>query len=237
MLEHPVNLIEVEFDDGEHFLSSYSLADGPDSGSGTIFVPLDQELPIGRSVIVHVRFGGLESEVMVRGYVAWRKGPSFWHRKRLKGAGVRLLAEERGKGDFLMRVASGALQDAVKRRHRRLPVDLPIAWHLKTTLAAGGRFQPGYLVDIGTHGAFVRGEGLPPVGSAVISKIDVHRQVTPFVIEGRVSWTRSFAAETGMGLRFRHPDAASIERLTDLLDDLERRYVRRIASVVTARSV
>src|SRR5205809_2730598 len=94
---------------------------------GGIFYPTRKKLAIGKLVTLKVRLGRRQPPLLLYGKVAWRR-PGRHLEKIRAGVGIELLATERAKSDYLLQLARSGEAVKSRRRHERVPVDLPVSW-------------------------------------------------------------------------------------------------------------
>ena len=142
-----MTILKAHFASGAPFLEHY-LDSLPNGG---IFFPTRKPLAIGEPVVVSIRLGKRRSPMLLRGHVVWRR-PGKHRTKTKAGIGIEFLSTEAQTRDYLVAVARGDSAEMVSRRHQRLPVELPVTWHISGAL----QDNVGVLRDIGRGGAFVR---------------------------------------------------------------------------------
>ncbi len=220
-----MTLIKTRYRSSEAFLLAYQ----SQFLHGGWFISTRLAYDVGSEVLLDMRFPGLRSRVLLRGYVAWRRPARRLsdgsHRVELRaGIGVEVLASERQKRDYLLAVARGDRIDVKQRRHRRIPVKLETHWRTRGDPA---KYQ-SVLDDIGEGGAFLRTRETLPLGSAVLLQLVPPGGSVPLCIEGRVVRTQTPWGKEGMGVAFRRRDTGGARRLREI--------VRRIQDGVSASS-
>ncbi len=207
-----MRILRARYQNGEDFLRHYQ----PSLGSGGIFFPTREAVPLGEQVVVEVRFPGLANKQMVRGSVAWRRAGK--HRTKLRaGLGIEFHAAEAKRRDFLIAVAKGEIVDMITRRHRRLPVQLTASWRV----VFDRETHLSHVEDIGPGGAFLRTTQFFPPGTEIVLDVTPPGSLRPLEIAGRVAWTRHSDGEEGIGIEFRSRDAGGTRRLKELVRRLE----------------
>jgi uncharacterized protein (TIGR02266 family) len=184
---------------------------------GGLFFPTREHVTVGELVLAEVRFPELGDRLLVRSFVAWRRSARV-REGTPAGVGVEFLASEAQKRDFLLSAAKGEVPHVVARKHRRIPVNMPVAWTVReerSRLAA-------VVEDIGAGGAFLRTAEQRPVGTPVVVEITPPGGAAPLAVEGRVAWARAQHGHEGLGVEFRCRDTGGLRRLKELCRRLER---------------
>lgn len=208
-----MHILQAKYANGAAVLQHYL----PNLLHGGLFIPTRKPLELGASVVVDVRFPELQSAVLIRGMIAWRRAGK--RRMKLRaGLGVGFLASEERKREFILGVAEGRVVDLMQRRHRRLPVEIRVDWRGKSDRS----WHISSLDDIGSGGAFVRTTEFLPVHSTVILEISAPGGERKLSLEAEVAWTRHTPGEEGMGLQFRCRDLGGARLLQELVRRLER---------------
>ena len=119
-----MQILKARFHSREEFDEAYN-AELPNGG---LFVPTTTPLKNGEDVVVEIFCEGLPNKVMIRGEVkSWR--PALPRLRVRAGALVGFPPEEDEKRQFLLAALSGEVVPR-KRRHTRLPVDVPVRYRL-----------------------------------------------------------------------------------------------------------
>lgn len=185
-----------------------------DLAGGGLFIPTRMALPLGEQVVVSVRIGPRADPVLLRGSVAWRR-PGKHSTKTKAGLGIEFLPTEKMGRDYLLALARG---DATvpARRHQRLPIDLPMHWHIPGSVED----RPGVLRDIGRGGAFVK-TSAPVEGTEVVLKVTPPGAEIEMPVSARVAWVAP-GDEAGFGVSWRARDAGGTRRIKELVRRMER---------------
>ncbi|PID38527.1 MAG: hypothetical protein CSA65_04825 [Proteobacteria bacterium] len=204
-----MRVLKARFRDADAFLEAYS--DEPPQGS--LFCPTTTPLEEGQEVVVEISFPELPNKTMLRGTVlSWR---SALPRLRVRaGAEVAFDAVDDDKRLFLLEVAAGEHQDAVKRRHARVPVEVPCRWRLADVAESA----EGTLRDISIGGAQLIIDEELELDSDVVVELTAPGGAQPISIAAKVS----NAIDNAYGLRFIYRDGGGSRRL--------REVVRRLTS-------
>ena len=209
-----MNILKANFRSREGFLDRYEAT----SPTGGLFIPTRKALAIGQPVIVSVRLGSRGSPVLLRGTVAWRR-PGKHRTKTKAGIGVEFQASEGATRDYLLRVARGDEVATSARRHQRLPLDLPVVWHIPGTRQE----NTGVLRDIGRGGAFVM------TAQPIMGQTDIVLKVAPpgaevaTPVSARIAWIAiGKSGEPGFGVAWKARDAGGGRRIKELVKRMER---------------
>src|SRR5262245_4899791 len=169
--------------------------------NGGLFFPTREHVTVGEPVVVEVRFAELGDRLLLRAFVAWRRSARV-REGTPAGVGVEFSATENHRRDFLLRVARGEHPGVVPRNHRRLPVRLPVRWHVKE----GREEHAAVIIDIGPGGAFLLTSESAATGDQVVVELLPPGGAAPLSIEARVAWVRADAGREGFGVEFRCRD-------------------------------
>lgn len=190
------------------FLAGYQ----PSGGSGGVFCPTRSKLQVGEQVSVKVRLGRRQPPMMLYGRVAWRR-PGRHLLKIRAGIGVEFLPGEQQKCEYLLDLARSGASVHSRRRHERIPVDLPITWH---PVGSNEGLQ-GKLRDVGRGGAFVLSPATVPYEAQVVLEIAPPGAQVPMAFIGRVAWTGKTGDENVFGIEWRARDAGGGRRIKELV--------------------
>lgn len=173
-----MRVLKARFKDKDAFLEAYS----EEIPGGAIFCSTTTPLEPEDRVVVEINFPELPNKMLVRGtVVSWRNALP---RLRVRaGAVVAFDDTEEETRVFLLGVAAGQHQDAIKRRHARVPVELEVKW--RPTDSAD--LQTGRLNDISIGGAqLLTEETLAPEDDIVVELV-APGGATSISIAGKVS--------------------------------------------------
>lgn len=205
----PMRLLKARFKSKKGFLEAYD----DTHPQGAIFCPTTRALAEGEAVAVEVYFPDMPNKMLLRGTVlSWR---SALPRLRVRaGATVAFDSDEAEKREFILAIAAGERRDAVKRRHPRLPVEVPVRWRLVNSTD----LLEAQVRDISIGGAQLITEEPLAVDDEVVVELTAPGGAQPFSIAGRVT----NITEGGYGVRFIYRDGGGSRRL--------REVVRRLTS-------
>jgi Tfp pilus assembly protein PilZ len=199
---------EFVIKNAREFHASYQ----PSGGHGGVFCPTRSKLQVGDPVQVRVRLGRRQPPMLIFGRVAWRR-PGRHLLKIRAGIGVEFLPGEQAKCDYLLEMARAGSSMHSRRRHERIPVDLPITWR---PLGSNEGLK-GQLRDVGRGGAFVLSPATVPYESQVVLEIAPPGAEVPMAFIGRVAWTGRTGDENVFGIEWRARDAGGGRRIKELV--------------------
>lgn len=204
-----MRVLKARFRDKQEFLEAY---DG-ELPHGGLFCATTTALAPEESVLVEINFSELPNKMILRGtVVSWR--PAL-PRLRVRAGAVVAFAEDEGeKRDFLLDVAAGRRPGAVKRKHTRLPVEMPVRWRT----ASSTDLQDALLRDISIGGAQLITHDAIDIDEDIVLEITAPGGARPVPIAGKIS----NATASGYGVRFIYRDGGGSRRL--------REVVRRLVS-------
>jgi Tfp pilus assembly protein PilZ len=194
---------------------------------GGIFYPTRKKLAIGKIVTLKVRLGRRQPPLLVYGKVTWRR-PGRHLEKIRAGVGIELLPTERPKSDYLLQLARSGEAVKSRRRHERVPVDLPVSW--RPVGASEG--MRGRLLDVGRGGAFVQSGEMVHGDDQVVVEIAPPGAEVPMAFTARVAWTGKVGDDAGFGIEWRARDAGGGRRIRELV----RRLTNRGATTAADRA-
>jgi len=184
----------------------------PSGGHGGVFCPTRSKLQVGDVVSVKVRLGRRQPPMVIYGHVAWRR-PGRHLLKIRAGIGVEFLPGEQAKCEYLLEMANSGASMHSRRRHERIPVDLPITWHP----VGSNEGLHGKLRDVGRGGAFILSPATVPYESQVVLEIAPPGAEVPMAFIGRVAWTGKTGEENVFGIEWRARDAGGGRRIKELV--------------------
>ena len=126
---------------------------------------------------------------------------------------MEFLPSEKAKIDYLLDLAKAGEAVRSRRRHERLPVEIPVNWHLP----GAGAPARGILRDIGRGGAFVRSSSPVPSDAEVVLELSPPGAQVAMAFTARVAWTAALGAEAGFGVEWRARDAGGGKRIRELV--------------------
>jgi Tfp pilus assembly protein PilZ len=190
------------------FLAVYQ----PANKDGGVFCPTRRKLDVNDPVSVKVRLGRRQPPMVIFGKVAWRR-PGRHLLKIRAGIGVEFLPGEAAKCEYLLDLARSGTSVRSRRRHERIPVDLPITWRP----LGSNQDLPGKLRDVGRGGAFVLSPANVPEAAQVVMEITPPGADVPMAFIGRIAWTGKAEGENVFGIEWRARDAGGGRRIKELV--------------------
>jgi Tfp pilus assembly protein PilZ len=200
-----MQILKVRFRTNREFSENYQ----PDFTAGGLFCPTTSPLRPGSPVICELTVPALPNKVLVRGTVrSWR--PALPRLRVRAGAVIEFLPDETDKRDFILQTLAGERPPPPKRRHTRLPVELPVRFRT----ADQPDFTPGGLSEISVGGALLRAPTQIPLGTEVILEVVPPGAVSPIAISGKVAY---HAPKEATGIKFQYRDGGGSRRLRELV--------------------
>ncbi|HYU16369.1 MAG TPA: PilZ domain-containing protein, partial [Candidatus Acidoferrum sp.] len=148
--------------------------------NGGIFLPTRRIVEPGEQVLVDIRLSELRDHLLLRGMVVERQRGRRNENVRA-GLYIEFLPSEAGRRDHLLGLARGeSNQAAGKRRHRRLPIEIPVDWRVPHQTER----HISLVDDIGIGGAFLRTREQPAEGTPVVIELRPPGANMPQAIEG-----------------------------------------------------
>lgn len=203
-----MQILKARFRSREEFDEAYNT----ELPHGGLFVPTTTPLKAGEDVVVEIFCEGLPNKIMIRGEVkSWR--PALPRLRVRAGALVAFPMEEDEKRLFLLAALSGEVVPR-KRRHTRIPVDVPVRYRLAERVET----VPGDLIEISVGGALLRidqahGQGVPALGEDVVLEVLPPGGAVPMSIAGKVTYHTDY----GAGIKFLYRDGGGSRRIRELI--------------------
>jgi Tfp pilus assembly protein PilZ len=189
----------TEFD--EHYQSEYP--------GGGLFCPTTSALDEGQEVVVELSAPALPNKVMIRGQVrSWR--PALPRLRVRAGAFVEFGEDETNKRDFIVGTLHGEIENPPKRKHLRLPVDIPVRYRMD----GSADFSDVQLQEISVGGAMLATPDPLDLDTDLVLEIMPPGSVSPIAITSKVSY---HLPNGGTGLKFVYRDAGGSRRLRELV--------------------
>ncbi len=208
-----MSILIARFQNSQEFLNRY-LAALPHGG---LFQPTRKLLDLGESLLLDIRMPLLKDSMLLRGEVSWRQRGKRGLPQRA-GLGVAFTEREQSKRDHLLALCHGQRKpERAQRKHRRLPVAIPISWRVPNQAEC----HESSVDDIGRGGVFIRTKQRLGEGSPLVLELSSPGRPGSQSIEGRVAWTRSTPGSEGVGVEFRCRDIGGLQRLRELIRRIE----------------
>jgi len=200
-----MQILKVRYRTNREFLDSYQ----NDLERGGLFCPTTTPLVPGSEVICELTIPALPNKVLIRGTVrTWR--PALPRLRVRAGAVVEFASEEAEKKNFILETVRGLREPGPRRRHTRLPVELPVQWRIIGTAES----VTGGLSEISVGGALLRAGSLLPLNTEVVIEVTPPGAVSPIAISGKVTYHAPNAAS---GVKFQYRDGGGSRRLRELI--------------------
>ena len=207
---YTMEIIRVRFRSNGEFEENYQ----EELDQGGLFCPTTTKLESGQQVIVELSAPALPNKVLIRATVkSWR--PALPRLRVRAGAIVEFDPDESDKHDFLVETISGDREAAFKRRHTRLPVEIPVRY--RTTDSAD--FSETLLSEISIGGAMLHTEEPLPIDTDVIVELTPPGAVSAISISAQVTY---HLPNGGSGLKFIYRDGGGSRRLRELVRRLRK---------------
>ncbi len=208
------NFLELVLAGAKDFLAGYDAT----FEFGGVFCPTRRKVAVGSPLTVRVRLGRRQPPVVLLGRVAWRR-PGRHLEKIRAGIAVEFLASEQSKAEYLLNLGRAGSALKSRRRHERLPVDLPVNIHVPGS--ATGLLAR--LRDVGRGGAALT--SLEPIPGDIDLVLEVSPPGAQVAMEfsARVAWSRAGEHDIGTGVEWRARDAGGARRIKEM--------VRRLAAL------
>lgn len=200
--------VELTLRSRNEFLEGYD----PSFANGAVFCPTRRKAAEGTPATVRINLGRRQPPLVLQGRVAWRRAGR--HLQKIR-AGICVEFEEGDlpKVQYLLELARAGETAKSRRRHERLPVDVPVIWHVP----GGAQVTRGMLRDIGRGGAFIRSSAVAPHDAEVVLEVSPPGAQVAMEFTARVAWTLPQGAEAGFGVEWRARDAGGGKRIRELV--------------------
>jgi uncharacterized protein (TIGR02266 family) len=199
-----MQFLKARFRSRDEFLEAYSR----EMPHGGLFVATTTPLEPGTPVVVDLTCDGLPNKVLLRATVhSWR--PALPRLRVRAGALVAFEAEEREKREFVLATLGGAIKDPVRRKHTRIPVQVPVRYRLSDST----EMRDGELIEISIGGGLLRDDPWLQPGADLVLSILPPGGIAPMEIAARVS----YVAEHRTGVKFLFRDGGGARRLRELI--------------------
>jgi Tfp pilus assembly protein PilZ len=183
-----------------------------------VFYRTYRRFRVGSAVTIKVSLGRGKSPLILAGTVSsFQRGQR--QPRNVGGIGIDVAASARPKAEYLLGLARGgqnpALDATNRRRHDRLPLDVPVSWQRTWSQPALAR-----LGDIGFGGAFVKDTDSLPLGDDVLLGISVPGTAVPTIVRARVAWVR-YDGLPGFGVKWRARDTGGLRLIREMVSRIK----------------
>jgi Tfp pilus assembly protein PilZ len=200
-----MQILKVRYRTNREFLDAYQ----EELPGGGIFCPTTTPLAPGSEMVCELIIPALPNKVLIRGQVrSWR--PALPRLRVRAGAIIEFIPEEADKRAFILETVRGLREPPARRRHTRLPVELPVQWRILGT----ADYTTGGLSEISVGGALLRTGALLPLNTEIIIEVTPPGGVSPIAISGKVAY---HAPNEASGVKFQYRDGGGSRRLRELI--------------------
>tara|TARA_R110002096_G_scaffold44526_5_gene120094 strand:+ start:26138 stop:26758 length:621 start_codon:yes stop_codon:yes gene_type:complete len=200
-----MQILKVRFRTNAEFEEHYQ----EDLVGGGLFCPTTTALEAGCPVIVELSVPALPNKLLIRSEVkSWR--PALPRLRVRAGAIVEFAIDEADKLSFLLGTVRGNIATPRKRKHTRLPVEIPIQY--RTNESAD--LIDSLLGEISAGGALLATDTPLAIDTDVILEITLPGSVSPIAISGKATY---HLPNGSTGLKFIYRDAGGSRRLRELV--------------------
>lgn len=204
-----MDILKVRFRTNAEFEEAYQ----SELSGGGLFCPTTSELAEGQEVIVELSAPALPNKVLIRGIVkSWR--PALPRLRVRAGAVVEFDDAEAEKRNFVVETIRGERGPSPKRRHARLPIEVPVRYRTVDT----ADFLDTTLTEVSIGGCSLHTAEPLPIDTEVILELTPPGAVSPISISAQVTYHGS---ESETGLKFLSRDGGGSRRLRELIRRLK----------------
>jgi len=165
---------------------------------GGLFVATEQPLAAGDRVLMEIHIQGAPNGVYLDATVRWSRRSAGAAKGRPAGMAVEFGEDNLKRVTFLRRMARGEVTEALTRRKRRTPLEVP------ATLSGGSSSYKGVLRDISHGGAFIAADRLP-LGDAFALEFVSPYTGQRMALRADVRWRSSSPRGVGVAFAFDSP--------------------------------
>jgi Tfp pilus assembly protein PilZ len=212
----PDQLLEFVLASAKEFVAGYDSS----FDHGGVFCPTRMKVAVGAPTTVRVRLGRRQPPVLLLGRVAWRR-PGRHLEKIRAGVAIAFAASEATKIEYLLALAQPGAAITSRRRHERLPVDLPVSIHLP----GSNTEMQARLLDVGRGGAALSSSTPIPGDVDVVLEVSPPGAAVAMEFSARVAWTRTGEKGIGTGLEWRARDAGGARRIKEMVRRLSQHQI------------
>lgn len=199
-----MDILKTRFRSKRGFLEAYNR----DLPNGGLFCPTTHVLPKDAQVFVEIAFPGLPNKIIMRGKVLWWR--TALPRLRIRaGAMIAFVESEKEKNDFILEIASDKRTQVSKRKHTRIPIEIPVQWRPSDSPL----FRESKLCEISIGGALLITNESLRIGDEVVLEFTTPGGAFPISIAGKVTYRNN----VGVGLRFFYRDGGGSQRLREVV--------------------
>lgn len=200
-----MQFLKARFHSRDEFLEAYSR----ELPNGGLFVATTTPLEPGTPVVVDLVCDGLPNKVLLRATVhSWR--PALPRLRVRAGAVVAFEAAEREKREFVLNTLGGVAPSAHRRRHTRIPVQVPVEWRYADQTDT----QSGSLLEISIGGSLLDTVPALPLHQDIVISLLPPGGIAPMEIAARSTY---IAGTNRTGVKFLFRDGGGSRRLRELI--------------------
>lgn len=192
----------------EAFLESLYI----EAGGGTLLAfATKAEFEDGEPMILEIGYPGLPNRILIR--CAAAQPPADVERSSDK-KWFRFDDSEELQRDFLIAVASGRAEASLQRRHRRIPMRMPV----KVKIEGDDSHGDAETADMGTGGVALKtSEPLPDGARVTVVLAAPDDGSNEIEISGQVVWNRQDDDTVEVGIQFDKTGSEAMKRLRHLI--------------------
>ncbi len=200
-----MNIIKVRFRSKAEFHKHFN----DELENGGLFCPTTTEHETGDEVVVELNVEGLPNKVMIRSHVVWWR-PALPRLRVRAGAMVEFDSDEAAKREFILDVFSGNRAETRRRRHTRLPINIPVRWRPSDSVD----MREAGISEISVGGALLRTDETLDLGDEVIIEMTAPGGSVPISIAGKVTYRTE---GEGSGIKFLYRDGGGSRRIREVI--------------------
>ncbi len=172
------------------------------------FCPTTTQFSKGDEIVIEIVAPALPNKVMARAEVIdWR---AALPRNRVRaGANVVFSRRDQAKIAFVVAMVSGEKQDAVKRKHNRLPIEVPTRYRTSGQL----EWTECSLVELSEGGGLLKTDKPLELGQSVSLEITFPRAGAPTALTAKTT----YHAGASTGVQFDTRDQMGSRRLKEMV--------------------
>jgi len=199
-----MRILKTRFRDRREFLEAYN----EDLPHGGLFCPTTLALDEDEPVVAEIHFPGLPNKMMLRGTVVWWRAALPRLRVRA-GAMVAFTEPEAEKKDYILEVAAGKRTDGIKRRHARIPIEVPVRWRPVDQ----PNLREAMLREISVGGGLLITSEPLKAEDDIVLEFTTPGGAQPIAIQGKIT----YSGPAGCGVRFTYRDGGGSQRLREVV--------------------
>jgi Tfp pilus assembly protein PilZ len=207
-------VLTVEVPNRAEFMQMYT----QNGRVGGMFVAGAEDVPLGETLDLEIRFVAEQVVFHIRGQARWRRSTSA-KKKLPTGVGLEFLEDEGRAHRTLLAFAQGADLPLTVRSGRRLGLEVPVK--VKTFVGT----EQTVTDDISEGGAFIYSDDPPPVGSSVDIKLLPPGSLLGIGLKAVVAWRRD-EGRRGFGVEFLFDSGRKRDKVRATVGRLKKAFLR-----------